>query len=102
MGTSARYCCTGVFTVNEHACKEAAAELGFDSSKGYEIGNWAHLPHGCFVGHSTTNWKYTYFNNHWGSHENAHAFKQICRTETQNTGELLFKSVYEYNREVSV
>ena len=63
-------------TITEGECKDAAGSLGFDSSKGYEVLNYNHLPHGCFVGHAHTSWKYTYYNQHVGT-TNPH-FKSIC------------------------
>ena len=66
----------GMYNVPENECERAANRLGYDISKGYEQGNWAHLPTGCFVGHSHTNWKYTYFNFNKGKTNNG--FKSIC------------------------
>ena len=67
----------GIFSIPENECKTAAARIGYDSSAGYEVGNWGHLPSGCFVGHAHTNWKYTYFNNNKGRSNNG--FKSICK-----------------------
>ena len=66
--------------ITEGECKRAAASLGFDSSKGYEKLNYGHLPHGCFVGHKHTNWKYTYYNVNTGKINPG--FKSICSKGT--------------------
>lgn len=66
----------GILTVPETKCKALAGTLGFDSSKGYETGNWGHLPHGCFVGHAHTDWKFTYYNSNKGTKNNG--FKSVC------------------------
>ena len=67
----------GTLTVSENECRKAAGILGFESSRGYEKLDYGHLPHGCFVGHEHTYWKYTYFNVNSGTTHNA--FKSICR-----------------------
>ena len=67
----------GNLTVSENECRKTAAFLGFDSSMGYETVDYGHLPHGCFVGHAHTDWKYTYFNVNSGTTNNG--LKSICR-----------------------
>ena len=67
----------GNATITEGECNSAANSLGYKSSNGYEVVNYAHLPHGCFVGHKHTQWTYTYFNSNAGI-TNA-AFKSICK-----------------------
>ena len=63
--------------ITQRECKSAAYSLGYKSSNGYEVVDYAHLPHGCFVGHEHTQWTYTYFNSNSGVQNPA--FKSICR-----------------------
>ena len=63
--------------ITECKCKSAAFSLGYKSKNGYQVVNYAHLPHGCFVGHAHTDWTYTYYNSNKGV-KNA-AFKSICK-----------------------
>ena len=67
----------GHATIPESECKNAAKALGFESKNGYETYDRDHLPHGCFVGHKSTHWTYTYYNSNAGT-TNA-AFKSICK-----------------------
>lgn len=67
----------GDATVPEGECKAAAASLTYMSTNGFTTVNYAHLPHGCFVGHEHTQWTYTYYNSNAGK-KNA-AFKSICK-----------------------
>ena len=63
--------------VSQDECKSAANSLNYKSSNGYEVVNYAHLPHGCFVGHEHTQWTYTYYNTNAGVKNEA--FKSICK-----------------------
>ena len=67
----------GEATTPQDECVRAANYLGYQSANGYEVVNYAHLPHGCFVGHEHTQWTYTYYNSNAGT-TNA-AFKSICQ-----------------------
>ena len=67
----------GNATIPESECNNAACLLGYTSSNGYEVVNYSHLPHGCFVGHEHTQWTYTYFN--WNAGITNIAFKSICQ-----------------------
>ena len=67
----------GTATIPENECKNAAKELKYESKNGYEVVNYAHLPHGCFVGHAHTHWTYTYYNSNAGIKNPA--FKAICK-----------------------
>ena len=63
--------------ITQDECKSAANSLGYKSANGYEVVDYAHLPHGCFVGHVHTGWTYTYYNSNAGKTNTA--FKSICK-----------------------
>ena len=63
--------------ITQGECKSAALSLDYKSKNGYEVVNYAHLPHGCFVGHEHTGWTYTYYNSNTG--KTNPAFKSICK-----------------------
>ena len=62
-------------SIGKEECALAARLLGY--RKAVQEVSVDHAPYGCFVGHPTDSWKYTYFNNRNGL-TGREKYKSIC------------------------
>ena len=73
----------GELSIPKEHCKHAAATLGYNNSNPYRIyeeeDKKCNQPYGCFVGHSHTNWAYTYYNNYNKNGCENDDFRSICK-----------------------
>merc|ERR1719461_1871793 len=62
---------------NVQECKAAVESLGLYQHP-IHAGHWGHAPYGCFQGHPSDGWRYTYFNFRVGATGNS-AYRTICK-----------------------